>query len=333
MKHLATALRLPSQRMDRWRHALPGLEMLAWICVVGTGFLVGTQLLGWDGSRFVATAQALTPYVTLPMAVVAGFALWGRRLVLAASAAVLGSAILLVALPLVLTPEQPDPAPGAQELRVAAVNLLYTNTRTVEIADVLLDLDLDAIVFSEFTIEHADELRAHQLSNELPHQINRDGLLAGGMAVWSRYPLDENERKDTVNRTIDTWLDAPGARFRMFGVHPPTPVFDFSGWTREIDQITDDVSQVAEPTLVIGDFNASFWHPSFRRMLDQGLVDAHMAHGQGWSTSWPTDEFMPPFVRLDHALTSNGLVSTEVIDFRVPGSDHSGFVVTVALAS
>jgi hypothetical protein len=37
-------------------------------------------------------------------------------------------------------------------------------------------------------------------------------------------------------------------------------------------------------------------------------------------------------VRLDHALTAGGLVSTDVDDFHVPGSDHRGLVVTVAPA-
>ena len=153
------------------------------------------------------------------------------------------------------------------------------------------------------------------------------------MAVWSRYPLDENERQATINRTVDTWIETPDGPLRMLGVHPPTPVFDFAGWTREIDQITDDVSMLSEPTLVIGDFNASYWHPSFRRLLDQGLVDAHMTHGAGWTASWPTDELFPPFVRLDHALTSSELVSVDVHDFEVPGSDHAGFVVTVVPAA
>jgi len=65
-------------------------------------------------------------------------------------------------------------------------------------------------------------------------------------------------------------------------------------------------------------------------LLDAGLVEAHIAHGRGFSASWPTDQIVPAFVRLDHALTTAGLVSTDVADFEIPGSDHRGFVVTVA---
>ena len=65
-------------------------------------------------------------------------------------------------------------------------------------------------------------------------------------------------------------------------------------------------------------------------MLDAGFVDAHTANGAGFSTSWPTTWPIPPFVRLDHALTTGGLVATDVEDFDVAGSDHLGMVVTVA---
>ena len=40
---------------------------------------------------------------------------------------------------------------------------------------------------------------------------------------------------------------------------------------------------------------------------------------------------LPPFVRLDHALVRDGLIPTSTKDFTVPGSDHRGFVVSLAI--
>ena len=95
--------------------------------------------------------------------------------------------------------------------------------------------------------------------------------------------------------------------------------------------VARDVGTTADaPTLLIGDINASYWHPDFRRVLEAGFVDAHTAAGFGFSTSWPTTWPIPPFVRLDHALTTGGLVATDVADFDVAGSDHLGMIVTVA---
>lgn len=294
--------------------------------------LMFSQAAGIDGFRALATVQSLTPYFVPFVAAVAVIAAWRAWHGVGFAASLVGAAILLLSVPLVFPPSQPEPADDAEGLRVAAVNLLFTNERTVEVADDLAARDLDMIVFSEFTAEHQQALVAHPLSAEFPHREDRDGLQAGGVAVWSRYPLRPDAPPETVNYSIDLIAMTPDGPVRVLAVHPPTPIFNFAGWRRDMALIGDVASGGDSPTLVIGDFNASYWHPVFRQLLRRGLTDAHMANGEGWSTSWPTDEFVPPFVRLDHALTGNGLVSTDVDDFRVPGSDHTGFVVTVSPA-
>ncbi len=196
-------------------------------------------------------------------------------------------------------------------------------------ADVLVDVDPDVIVFSEYTSEHHETLTSHPLAERYDHRLDEQGPLAGGMAVWSKFPIEAQDTGLEIGRTVDAVVTGPDGPIRLFGVHPPTPIFSFPKWVRGLEQIGDAVSHASQPTLVIGDFNASYWHPVFRDLLRLDLTDAHIADGSGWSTSWPTDEVVPPFVRLDHALTGNGLVSTRVEDFRVPGSDHVGFVVTV----
>jgi len=65
-------------------------------------------------------------------------------------------------------------------------------------------------------------------------------------------------------------------------------------------------------------------------LLDGHWRDAHEAVGRGLSTSWSTLGLVPSFVRLDHALVDHRLVVCDVADFTVTGSDHRGFVVTIA---
>jgi endonuclease/exonuclease/phosphatase (EEP) superfamily protein YafD len=308
-------------------------ELLGWIVVASVGAVMITQAFGWDGARIVSTLQALTPYGVPLVLLVAGAAVWNGCDGLAATAAAVGLGALLLATPLVFPPGQPDPEPEASGVRAVAVNLLYSNERVDELADELADVDADIVVFSEYTIEHQTTLLAHPLASRYPHQINRDGLSAGGMAVWSKYPVAENERIDTTNYTVDASFDGPDGPIRLLAVHPPTPIFDHDGWAHDLALIGESAERADDPTLVIGDFNASYWHPAFRDLLRRGFTDAHMANGTGWSTSWPTDGFIPPFVRLDHALTGNGLVSTDVDDFRLTGTDHTAFVVTVKPAA
>lgn len=325
--------RPPAHRSDRARTVpVVAAELLTWLAVAAAGLLMLTQGAGWNGNQYVATVQSLTPYTTAALVPIAGIAAWRGRHSITAAASAIGLAGLLLASPLIFPPSQPEPVENAAGLRVASVNLFYGNPSVEAVADELVGIEAAVIVFNEFTAEHRDVLHDHPFAADFPHRIERDGLFAGGIAIWSRYPLVEGERPATVNYSLDTVVAGPDGDVRLLGVHPPTPVFNFDGWIRDLDLIGDIGSAPGEPILIIGDFNASYWHPPFRDLLRRGFVDAHMAAGKGFSTSWPTDQWVPPFVRLDHALTGSGLVSVAVDDFPVPGSDHRGFVVTVVPA-
>ena len=297
--------------------------------VAGVGLVMLTQAAGWNGTRLVATLQSLTPYGIPLVLAIAAVGVWQRREALATTGALVGVGAFLLSAPLVIPSGQASPDDDAVGVSVASVNRLFSNPIVEEAADDLLGRDPDVIFFAEYTAEHHDTLRAHPLAERYPYQLNRDGRFARGVSLWSKFPLDVEERLDTRDRTVDATVSGPDGIIRLLGVHPPTPVFDFPEWERALGQIGLAASQGEQPILVVGDFNASYWHPVFRDLLRRDLTDAHIAHGAGWSTSWPMDEFVPAFVRLDHALTGNGLVSTDVEDFRVPGSDHAGFVVTV----
>lgn len=305
---------------------------VGWLVTAVVGVLLLTQTFGIDGNTELAMLHALTPYWLVITAPLAGFACWASQHRLALVTSLIGVGGLALTAPLVFTSTAPAPSADATGTTVAAVNLLYINPVIDEAADALLDQDADAIVFSEYTVEHQSALNNHPLAAQYDFKVERDGLFSGGIAIWSRYPITERERLDTANYALDIEIDAPDGLFRLLGIHAPTPIFDFDLWRSDLERFGEASASSPQPILIIGDFNASYWHPSFRALLGRGLLDAHARAGLGFSTSWPTDQFFPPFVRLDHALTGNGLVSTGVVDFDVPGSDHLGLVVTVAPA-
>ena len=133
---------------------------------------------------------------------------------------------------------------------------------------------------------------------------------------------------------LEATLDVDGQPVRFLMVHPFPPVSDgrtSREWADSLDAIGDAATTPGPPTVVVGDFNASRWHPPFRELLGRGLRDVHEWMGRGFSTSWPVAWDLPPFVRLDHALLGPGVVPTEVRELHVPGSDHRGFVADLAV--
>jgi endonuclease/exonuclease/phosphatase (EEP) superfamily protein YafD len=303
---------------------------VAWTVVAGIGAIALTQAFGWAVTPLVVVAQSLTPYLGIVVVVVAVVALWGRRLVMATVAAAVGVGIVGLGTPLAFPGEQPDPVDAATGLEVASVNLLFTNDRIADVAEQMDELTADVIVFTEYTEEHQAALLASPFAERYPYRTDRAGPRGDGDAIWSTMPVEAAEYPDTDSTSIDVTVAGPDGAVRVVGVHLRTPLDDFTSWRQDLRAAAEIGRTVDGPTLLIGDFNASYWHPDFRHVLDAGFVDAHTATDAGFSTSWPTTWPIPPFVRLDHALTTGGLVATDVEDFDVAGSDHLGMIVTVA---
>jgi endonuclease/exonuclease/phosphatase (EEP) superfamily protein YafD len=312
------------------------VELTAWLTVGVVGTITLAQALGWAGAGIIgvglAVTQSLTPYLAVVLVPVTAWALWRRRLVLATVASAAMSGLLVLGTPLAFPDAQPAAHPASIGLDVAAVNLWYQSDRIDEVDEALAAVDADVIVFNEYTAEHEAVLLATPLASEYRHRSGTSGPRADGIVVWSRFPLRVLGELDAFYGGLDVNVAGPDGDVRLVAMHMATPIDDFDAWRDDL-AIAADVGRHADsPTLLIGDLNASYWHPDFRRLLDAGFVDAHTSAGEGFSTSWPTNWAVPPFVRLDHGLTTGGLVSTDVDDFEVPGSDHAGFVVSVAPA-
>ena len=87
---------------------------------------------------------------------------------------------------------------------------------------------------------------------------------------------------------------------------------------------------MAAGVAVVGDFNSTRWSSTFSDFFDSGFHDAHEDVARGLSTSWPDHRLPFPMMRLDHALMNADVAALDVTDVEVPGSDHIGFVATMA---
>ena len=185
------------------------------------------------------------------------------------------------------------------------------------------------LAFTEYTPTHAGGLYVSPLGPEYPHRIEYPESTAGGSALWSRHPLIEVAAPPALYQSTAAIVDVEGG-VTVYVVHPPNPLENIRQWRDEILGLARSVATIDPPSIVVGDFNATFWHPPFRRLLAAGWRDAHILAGRGFSSSWPNHwRWLPPFLRLDHALVSEPLVVTEAVDIDLPGSDHRGFVVSL----
>lgn len=312
------------------------VHALCWVTIVAAAGVLALQLTGDRVGRVVTPAQALTAWV-VPMVFVASVAatLLGRHL-----AAIAGSIVAILFLWLVAPlafPRSMPAAEGADRLTVVHANLLYSNPHIDHAIQTLLSTGADVIALSELTPEFADAIDRSTIGDRYPHRLLRPGDAAIGLGIWSRAPLTAAEPIDGSTMTLTADVDLGGEPIRIVLAHPLPPLFNRGPWRAEIAAMTANAAadrSASERTLLVGDLNVSFFHPPYRQFLERtGMRDVHQALGAGFSVSWPTDEPVPPFVRLDHALAGDRLTATAIDDIDLPGSDHRAFVVTIGWAA
>jgi endonuclease/exonuclease/phosphatase (EEP) superfamily protein YafD len=305
--------------------------VLAWAAIAAMAVIVATQLVGWSGTSVIVTLQAATPYalsLSVPIGVAAAIA---RCWPMVVASTAMTTALVVMSWPLRRRSGR-TPRTGHGTITVFHGNLLYYNGRTAELARVVARLDADVLAFTEYTPTHAGGLYVSPLGADYPYRIEYPESTAGGSALWSRHALTELAAPSALYKSIAATVDVDGG-VDVYVVHPPNPLENLGHWHDEIHGLERLVSGNDSRSIILGDFNATFWHPPFRRLLAAGWRDAHVLVGRGFSSSWPNDRrLLPPFLRLDHALVDNSLAITEVVDVDLPGSDHRGFVVSVEVS-
>jgi endonuclease/exonuclease/phosphatase (EEP) superfamily protein YafD len=316
--------------MPRWLSR--ALEPIGWLALLPMLGLTITLWFGVEGRRTISALQALTPWVLVWAAPLALTATLCRRHALALAALVPLGTLLVMSHPIVFHDDAPAAAATSPRITIAFANVLYDNPTPDDVAARMLATDADVLMLAEFTVPVQQALD-RAAGDDYPYRAERVGYGSGSIGMWSRHPIAGGGVVDIGGRpAVDAVLDVEGQQMRVLVVHPYAPTSQPDRWRRQLELIGDLAADGPLPTVIIGDFNAARWHPSFRRLLDRGWRDVHETLGHGWSVSWPMDEgWRPPtFVRIDHALFGDGTTPTSVDDFDVPNSDHKAFVVTFA---
>ena len=296
------------------------------------GTLALTQAVGVTDHPGLFVLQALTPFLLAPALPLAVLALVAGRYPMAFVNAAIGTALVVLVAPMALVGSPAAAAPDAARATVAHANSYYRTDDPERAAVTLLALDADVLAITELSSQFATAFDAAGGDDRYPFTAVRAPGDRNGIALFSRHPIIDHEIAPIGQAmAIDADILIEGTPVRIVVVHP-LPGIDRAAvdtWAEDLRAI--DAAVDPDPaTILLGDFNATRWHPAFRDLLDEGWVDAHEATGRGWTMSWPTDAAGPPFVRIDHALLGRDVVAERVRDLDVPGSDHRAFVVEAA---
>jgi endonuclease/exonuclease/phosphatase family metal-dependent hydrolase len=292
----------------------------------------------------VVQLLAFTPWVVLPAALAAVLALLSRRkwLGLFASAVLLAQLFWLFPLDFGRAAERPA---DAVELRTMSMNSEYGQADAAEIVRLVKENGVKLLAVQEHSAGLEAGLADAGMDKLLPHRLSSPTDDAAGSAVYSAFPLE------MVGLVPDTPFQIPTVRvsatsgdlsavFEVTNVHTLPPVDSrIAQWRHDLAAV-GRVGARPGHRVLMGDFNASYDHLEFRRLLDapldaspdgRKLVDAGIASGNRLVPTWPMEGMNVPGVVLDHVVTTPDVSSSAYSVHRVRGSDHAAVIVTLAV--
>jgi endonuclease/exonuclease/phosphatase (EEP) superfamily protein YafD len=310
---------------------------IGWLIVTPPAVSAGARVAHLvEASSLLILAGGLTPLLGPPAMVAFVIGLQQRRWPLAVLSSATAVVLLWSAVPgFAALPMRVRPPGGASPtLRLFSANVHDANPDVGPIAEEILAAAPDLVAVQEVDPDGAAGLRRSGIPARFPYGVTEIRPGASGIALWSRLPLAEPQVLDVGGMPLIRVTVVLGARrLRLYTVHMVAPVGEGRvRWKAQLRRVGDELRGEVRPLVVAGDFNATRYHPSFRRLLSDRLADAHERRGRGWAATWPLDRWpLPPLMRLDHVLVSREVGVRSVREGAGRGSDHRPIIADLVL--
>lgn len=313
---------------------------LAVLCVVlAFGGFVGVNrswaLWSWGPGAFL---QGAAHYVTLPVGLLLLIAtlLAGGSLPAWLGGAFAVAANVLMGLGIVwfLKADGLGSSSSANRgLVVSSANVYGSLKAAVHAATAALDAEVDALALLELSAQVAacvdDILVGYRRCVDRP-------VGGAGIVVWVKGAGPAGKVVDVGGHGsfagLATVTSGSGLVATVVAAHPTAPKFSAAALGRHNEEmlaISQLVSGLTGPVVLVGDFNASDRAPSMRSLLSAtGLIDSHLVAGSGLGHTWgPGGRLF--VLRIDHALVSQDLTVRDFYAADVVTSDHRSVTVEV----
>lgn len=238
---------------------------------------------------------------------------------------------LIYILPYYTAPPASHETSAAIHLRLLAANVLGSNKNYAALNQAVLEAHADIVVLQELTDEW--QKQTEDMDSQYPFHKVVPKPRGSGMALFSRYPLEEVEVLSLDSSThiaILAKVNINDTLVSILALHPPTPVRTdkFLKRNRQFSEAAAIFSATQGPGILIGDLNTTMWSPYFTDLVrNSGLRDARL--GFGLKPSWPLP--LPAILQLpiDHCLVSADVGVEKIGTGRRTGSDHRPLIVDV----
>ncbi|KFI82680.1 endonuclease/exonuclease/phosphatase [Bifidobacterium pullorum] len=342
---------VPAQARSRIHRYLDGL---LWVTTFGVMAMMVLRMTpnGLDGKRYIPLIVAFVPWMAVLSAAVLLISLISRRRVLAVIS-VLCLVIQLVWHAGFLCPRVSLSSAARTAVTAATVSvddryarLMTLNTRNgqadaAQIVQTVREQHVEVLALQELNSSMISRLNEAGIRELLPYSVVASASSSdnGGVnGLWSAAPMSERTG-DLIPIEASSIpaasIDFDGTVIRFGSVHPFSPRPSNQGlWDRGLGSI----SQLREDDhtfVLMGDFNATWDHASFRYLLGGRFVDAGENAGEWFHMTYPANKKLfsvipvPAAVEIDHIVHDRSVVVGDLDAVTVSGSDHKALLGTL----
>lgn len=303
-----------------------------------------------DSIWLLAVVNAFALYLFAPLPLALLLALLARHR-LAWLSALLSAALFFGLFGADLTPpiHAARIPPEAPRLRVMTYNILFSVPSAHPIAATVRQAQPDVVGFQEMTAR-LERALSEEIAAEYPYRTGRRPGCTTDVAIWSRFPLQEEQvPPELVCRMQQALIEAPGRRVRVVNIHIwPYTRLDrttleqtFRYRRRQIEEVLAHVAGGTEPLILLGDLNSTPLHEVYRLVTAYPLIDSHREAGLGFGHTFPAHPlrnrsliYPPRLVRIDYIFHSAALRAERVRVAKWDGqSDHLPVVADLRLTN
>lgn len=341
----------PVQSRSR-THRYP--DGLLWVVTFGVMAVMVLRMTpnGLDGKRYIPLIVAFVPWMAVLSAAILLISLISRRRLLSVIS-VLCLVIQLVWHAGFLYPRVSLSSAARTAVTAATVSvddryarLMTLNTRNgqadaAQIVQTVREQHVEVLALQELNSSMISRLNEAGIRELLPYSVVASASSSdnGGVnGLWSAAPMSERTG-DLIPIEASSIpaasIDFDGTVIRFGSVHPFSPRPSNQGlWDRGLGSI----SQLREDDhtfVLMGDFNATWDHASFRYLLGGRFVDAGENAGEWFHMTYPANKKLfavipvPAAVEIDHIVHDRGVVVGDLDAVTVSGSDHKALLGTL----
>jgi endonuclease/exonuclease/phosphatase (EEP) superfamily protein YafD len=219
---------------------------------------------------------------------------------------------------------------GLPRLRLLQINVHTANRRHEAVEELVMSERPDILALLEVNRRWLEALAS--LHRHYPHRIERPQDDNFGIAVFSRFPIDDLSLRplhhDGIYMALGRFsLGSTPVTLAVAHAVPPAGPEYAALRNEQLGELSEILRSFRGEIILLGDLNTSPWSPVHRR-LERSTGLHNSARGFGLLPTWPAG-FRPLMIPLDHCLLSSGLRAVAFEAGPEVGSDHLPVLVDI----